>query len=98
LILECLEFFEQEKRHEANLAAYTDAIGWSGLFNGFAGKSSKQTSPADLLPFGQQLKEQEKLISSRTLRILKKLFANNTLKPQVMGALARYLDEHVIDC
>jgi len=88
--LECLEFFEKEKRHEANLAAYTQAIGWSGLFNGFAGE---KTSPADLLPFGQELKEQEKLISSPTLRILKKLFANNALKPQVMGALARYLDD-----
>jgi hypothetical protein len=90
--LECLEFFEKEKRNEANLAAYTDAIGWSGLFNGFAGKDSKKTSPADLLPFGQEINKEDQRISDRTFQVLKKLFKTQKLKPQVMGVLAYYLE------
>lgn len=92
MILECLEFFEKEKRSEANLAAYTEAIGWSGLFNGFAGKDSRKTSPADLLPFGQDLKGESEKISDRTRRILKTLFDTHALKPQVLSALAYYLE------
>ncbi|NEP48483.1 MAG: hypothetical protein F6K65_06455 [Moorea sp. SIO3C2] len=92
-MLDCLQFFEQERRENANIASYTQAVGWSGLFNGFATEKGNQSTPLDFLPFKDKSDSADKtLISDRTKKILKQLFDSKKLNPVLMSALCVYLE------
>jgi hypothetical protein len=87
LIFDCIEKNEKRKRQEANVNAVTHARGWSGLFNGFAGKDGEKCHPYQLLPFPEDVGEDEKVtISDATLAIFERLYKLGAIHPAVVGA------------
>lgn len=71
-----------------NLQSMTAAIGWRGLFSAFAGKDSKPTPLASLLPFpsefGDELKARS--LSTATTEILHRLIGEGKLSNKVIAA------------
>ena len=89
LISECVAFFEKDFREKSNIAANIHAVGWSGLFNGFAGKSDAKMSHTDILPF--KLNDENKQLNTltdKTKRCIKRLMISERLPFEVFKALA----------
>lgn len=70
------------------MASFTDAIGWTGLFNGFAGKDAEKASFTDLLPFpgdvqgaktNKQLNEPTKETAQVFLKLMRELRLPDTV-------------------
>jgi hypothetical protein len=91
MILECLDELDRDRREQSNIAAYVHAVGWSGLFNGFAGGEGKKTSPVDLLPFKPE-EEQNKKISDRTRCIIVESIKAKKIPPQMAAAFTLLLE------
>lgn len=77
------------------MSSWTQAVGWSGLFNGFAGKNTKKISPVDLLPYPDELKSGEK-ISKRTATLLLKHLSE--INPKYVGSIAEVISLAVDIC
>ncbi len=92
MIFQCIEFNEKEQRRIANVASFTEARGWCGLFNGFAGKNTKKASPIDFLPYPDEFKVSDK-ISLKTARILIDVVKSGAMNPRHVGALSEVLNE-----
>lgn len=90
-MLEVCEFFEKERRVEANTAAYVHAIGWTCLFNGFGGEGSKKSSPWDLLPYPDEIHKAEReskprRVTEETEAVLRRLLKDERV-PERMKAI-----------
>jgi hypothetical protein len=86
-----LQELERDRREQANINAYTHAVGWSGLFNGFGGKDSEKTSPVDLLPFKDEVGKPEQKISDRTRQIILEAIKERSISPPIVSAIALLL-------
>lgn len=89
MIIAVIAFFEEEKQRSANIASLTNAYGWAGLFNGFAGKDGgSKLEYSALLPFSEAMQEatESKPMSETTEDILWWLIKSNQLPPQVQIA------------
>lgn len=92
--MNALEQLERDRRNSANVQAYTAAVGWTGLFNGFAGKDGRQSHPSELLPYPQESTESKvRSISKRTAEIFVRLTREGKLPPKILGAAAQIMDE-----
>ena len=89
LVSECIAFYEKSYREQVNVDAMVHAQGWSGLFNGFAGKGDRKMSHLDLLPF-KMADENKQLntLSESTKRCIRRLMVSNRLPYAVFKALA----------
>lgn len=72
--------------------AWTHAVGWAGLFNGFAGKTTKKISPVDLLPYPEELKPKNR-ITDETAKILLKVLSQ--INPKYVGLLGDIITEAI---
>jgi hypothetical protein len=89
LIFETLKFYEEAYRQDINVKSITHAIGWSGLFNGFAGKDSKQIKPEDIVPFPDLMNQgtEKTVFSSKTRSIVYRLLKDKRIPPAVAAFL-----------
>jgi hypothetical protein len=89
LIFRYLQFYEEAHRNEANQNAITHAIGWSGLFNGFAGKDNKHpVKPEDILPYPSMVKGSEpRVFSPKTFATIIRLMKDRKIPPPVLAFL-----------
>jgi hypothetical protein len=89
LIFQYLSAFEEAKRNEINQNSITHAIGWSGLFNGFAGKDNKNpVKPEDIVPFPDLLKgDTPKAFSPKTFNMIMRLMREKRIPPPVEAFL-----------
>lgn len=74
-----------------NAVSLTSAVGWTGLFNGFAGKGSPKSEYTQLLPYRQD-EAQVKQLSDKTKAILVGLIRGGKLHPS-FTALAYQIDD-----
>lgn len=88
MIFAYLEAFERFKRQEINATNLADARGWAGLYNGFSGKNSKPVEPADLLPFGDEMRA-KKRVSDRTMAVMARLIARRQLPRRVLATIGQ---------
>ncbi len=79
---------------QSNVEAYTHAVGWSGLFNGFAGKDGKRITPQELLPYPQESTgESKRTISRRTAEIFLRLKQQGKLPRKIISATSLLWEE-----
>lgn len=83
---------EEIKREQVNAASITNAIGWSGLFNGFAKETDKKLEPQQILPYPTEAKQKDKMFSDKTIATVKRLARNNKL-PQQLYLTLRQIEE-----
>jgi hypothetical protein len=92
LIFQALMFYSKQQRMETNSQAFTEAVGWSGLFNGFSKEGSRKIEPWEMLPFPEEAKTVQRRLSERTAEILADLISDDRL-PSRVSALAQQFEE-----
>ena len=66
----------------------TNAIGFSGIFNGFAGKDGTKTQPKDLLPFSPDDEDRNRpVMSPETTRVVLEAIDKRQIAQPVIAAL-----------
>jgi hypothetical protein len=94
LIFQALVFYSKQKRMETNSQSFTEAVGWSGLFNGFSKEGSRKTETWEILPFPDEAKVFNRRLSEQTTEILADLISDGRL-PTKVSALAQQFEEVV---
>ncbi len=88
-----LKVFRERRQQEVNALSVTAALGWTSLFNGFAGESGEKAKPQDFLPFKiDDTSKSHSRISDETRAIISHLVDRNKLPPVLTSAFRQLLD------
>lgn len=77
---------------EANSNAGVHTIGWSGLFNGFAGKDAQKVEAIDLLPFPSEAQAEKRRVGGKTASILAGLVNENRMPLRVAATVRQMVE------
>lgn len=92
--MDMVETMERDRRTQSNVLAYTHAVGWTGLFNGFAGKDGKRSLPQEMLPYPDEVESGSKRsISKRTAEIFVALRSSGVLPLKIVSATSHLFED-----